>query len=133
MSAVFQLTPSRYSLCLLLMICSGALVCVGMVSLPIGIKGVLALGVMCHFARAIRRQRVITGFCYETHDRWQLFTRRGDTLSVEFQTNALVTRYLMVLNFAVIHSQDSTKHCTVLLFSDSLPPERSRFLRSRLS
>ena len=130
MSTVFRPTFSYYFLCLLLIACSGALVCVFMVFLPIWIKLPLVLLIMGHFVNMVRRQRAITAFWHDTNRRWQLLTRASDVLTVELRADSLVTRHLMVLNFVTIRSYGHPRQCTVLLLTGSLPAECLRFLRA---
>lgn len=126
---ILDLKPSKILFTILLILHSGAIMCLSYAALPDYLKIVLVI--ICTFSLATlildsQKARKISWDCYKG---WCVHKLGGELMQVQLHHSSLRTRWLVILNFK---TERVTEFLSFLIFPDTISPEIFRQLRVNL-
>lgn len=130
---LIELRPSKIFAAILILIYSGAAICLNLSTITIYLKIIFTLFIMTmflfHFNKMVllKNNKSLGVIKADKKHQWQLIDRSGEIFFAQLCGDSICTRWLVILNFRVTGIK---KILSILVFSDSTTTEDFRRLRA---
>lgn len=129
---LIELRPSKIFAAILILIYSGATICLNISSLPMNLKIIFTVFITIMFIFNInkiillRNVKSLIAIQADKKHQWHLIDRSGEIVSAQLCGDSICTRWLVILNFRL---NGVKKILSLLIFPDSTAAENFRRLR----
>ncbi len=130
---LIELRPSKIFAAILILIYSGATICLNLSAIPIYLKIIFTLFITIMFLFSLNKtvllknEKSFSVIKADKKHQWHLIDRSGEIFSAQLCGDSICMRWLVILNFRVIGIE---KILSILVFSDSTTAEDFRQLRA---
>lgn len=130
-----ELRPSKIFAVILILIYSGATICLNLSAVPIYLKIIFTLFIMIIFLFnfnkivLLKNEKSLQVITADKKHQWHLINRAGKIFSAQICGDSICTRWLVILNFRVTGIK---KILSILVFPDATTTEDFRRLRAYL-